>query len=188
MRTFHYKPSSVSVFGCRLPKGLGSWEIENGSPEMDFWFLGKGRWISGNGSGRLVSHFSGARLAECPGSLRAGSESPRSLRQLAECPWNLSRLSGTDRGNRSVLGVSGGSRVSQESLGLPECPWSIFCCPARCAAIGVSWESPAAPESPRSLRGSRSVPGDFLSCLAGARARKVSEKVSLESPGGPGVS
>ena len=68
---------------------------------------------------------------------------------------------------------------------LTECPWSLS---TLSGTAGVSWESPLGPESPRSLRGSRSVPGDFLSCLAGARARKVSEKVSLESPGGPGVS
>ena len=75
-------------------------------------------------------------------------ETPRSVRQLTECPWSLSTLSGAARGCRSVLGVSVGPGVSQESPGLPECPWSLFRWPARGARFGVSWESPWGPEAP----------------------------------------
>ena len=42
-----------------------------------------------------------------------------------------------------------------------------------------------APECPWSLRGSRSVPGDLPSCLAGGASIKKLKKVSQECPGGP---
>ena len=103
-----------------LPGNSGTGHQEQCS---GFCFLGK-RLLDGYCCAPLDPGFWDARLAECPGSLRAGPESHRSVRQLPECPGSL-------RGN-GFRCLGPGSWDER----LAECPGSLR------AESGVSQESP----------------------------------------------
>jgi len=148
-----------------------------------FWFLGE-RLLDGYCCAPLDPGFRDARLAECPGSLRTGPESHRSVRQLPECPGSLrgngfrclgpgswdARLAECPGSLRAESGVSQESpdpgEVSLESfydLGhaarLSECPRSLRESPTLQGVSGAPGVSVESFSMPAPARGSRSVLG-----------------------------
>ena len=143
-------------YGSDFTEDFRSQDLENCSSEIVFRFLCLGLRFLVQGPG-----FWGARLAECPGSLRAGPESPRSLRQLSECPRGL-------RGNGFRCVVPGFWDAR-----LPECPRGLR------AKSGVFWESRDPGGVSWSLSTILGTPRSYRSVLGVSGRPRVSESLGV---------